>query len=310
LTLTPEQKRRRLLMALAEWLFGAASLQPVVMVVEDLHWLDPSTLDLQQVLAQQGATARLMLLYTARPQFRAPWPLRAHHTQVTLNRLSTRNVRNLVLQVVAHNALSEETLAAVVERTGGVPLFVEELTRAVLESGRQSLVERTIPATLHDSLMARLQRATDAVSLIRNALAELQEMGERLPNTWLFLANAYDCTGAIANALETVNRTRQQWPDMRVYQPEILRMRGELQFRTGGIELAEADFRESIALAQNMGAKAWELRSTMSLGRLLASNGRRDEANLRLTDIYHRFTEGFDTADLKNAKALLDELSC
>src|SRR6516225_3990544 len=84
-TLTPEQKRRRLLAALAEWLFGAASLQPVVMVVEDLHWLDPSTLDLQQVLAEQGATARLMLLYTARPQFRAQWPLRAHHTQVTLN---------------------------------------------------------------------------------------------------------------------------------------------------------------------------------------------------------------------------------
>jgi predicted ATPase len=146
--------------------------------------------------------------------------------------------------------------------------------------------------------------------LIRNALAELQEMGERLPNTWLFLANAYECTGAIANAVETVNQTRQQWPDMRVYHPEILRMRGELQFRKGGIELAEADFRESIALAQNMGAKVWELRSAMSLGRLLASNGRRDEVHMMLAEIYNWFTEGFDTADLKNAKALLDDLSC
>jgi class 3 adenylate cyclase/tetratricopeptide (TPR) repeat protein len=169
LTLTPEQKRRRLLAALAEWLFGAARLQPVVMVVEDLHWLDPSTLDLQQVLAEQGATVPLMLLYTARPEFRAQWPLRAHHTQVTLNRLSTRNVRSLVLQVVAHKTLSEETLAAVVERTGGVPLFVEELTRAVLEGGDAKSVGREIPVTLHDSLMARLDRLGPAKEIMQIA---------------------------------------------------------------------------------------------------------------------------------------------
>jgi tetratricopeptide (TPR) repeat protein len=169
LSLTPEQKRRRLLAALAEWLFGAARLQPVVMVVEDLHWLDPSTLDLQQVLAEQGATVPLMLLYTARPEFRAQWPLRAHHTQVTLNRLSTRNVRNLVLQVVAHNTLSEETLAAVVERTGGVPLFVEELTRAVLEGGDAKSVGRQIPVTLHDSLMARIDRLGPAKEIMQIA---------------------------------------------------------------------------------------------------------------------------------------------
>jgi class 3 adenylate cyclase/tetratricopeptide (TPR) repeat protein len=169
LSLTPEQKRRRLLAALAKWLFGAARLQPVVMVVEDLHWLDPSTLDLQQVLAEQGATVPLMLLYTARPEFRAQWPLRAHHTQVTLNRLSTRNVRNLVLQVVAHNTLSEETLAAVVERTGGVPLFVEELTRAVLEGGDAKSVGRQIPVTLHDSLMARIDRLGPAKEIMQIA---------------------------------------------------------------------------------------------------------------------------------------------
>ena len=74
-------------------------------------------------------------------------------------------------------------------------------------------------------------------------------------------------------------------------------------------ELAEADFRESIALAQKMSAKAWELRATMSLARLLANQGRRDEARTMLAEIYGWFTEGFDTADLKDAKALLDELS-
>jgi class 3 adenylate cyclase len=101
LTLTPEQKRRRLLAALAGWVFGAARLQPVVMVVEDLHWLDPSTLELQQVLAEQGATAPLMLLYTARPEFHAQWPMRAHHTQITLNRLSAGSVREMIVQVAA-----------------------------------------------------------------------------------------------------------------------------------------------------------------------------------------------------------------
>jgi tetratricopeptide (TPR) repeat protein len=100
----------------------------------------------------------LLLLYTARPEFRAQWPLRAHHTQITLNRLSVRSVRTMVGQVAARNALSDEAVAAVVERTGGVPLFVEELTRAVLESGGAKLAGREIPVTLHDSLMARLDR--------------------------------------------------------------------------------------------------------------------------------------------------------
>src|SRR5215467_947937 len=99
--LTAEQKRRRLLAALSQWVLGAARLQPLVMVVEDLHWLDPSTLELQQLLAEQGATVPLLLLYTARPEFRAKWPLRAHHAQITLNRLSTRDVREMVVLVAA-----------------------------------------------------------------------------------------------------------------------------------------------------------------------------------------------------------------
>ena len=110
------------------------------------------------MLVEQGAPARLLLLYTARPEFHAPWPMRAHHTQINLNRLTAGNVRTMVAQVAAKIALSDETVATVVERTGGVPLFVEELTRAVLESGGAGLTGREIPATLHDSLMARLDR--------------------------------------------------------------------------------------------------------------------------------------------------------
>jgi predicted ATPase len=110
-------------------------------------------------------------------------------------------------------------------------------------------------------------------------------------------------------ALETVEQTLRLNRGELIYHPEILRLRGELRLKPGQTELAEADFREAIALAQKMSAKAWELRATMSLGRLLASKGRCDEAHTMLAEIYNWFTEGFDTADLKDAKALLDELA-
>jgi class 3 adenylate cyclase/tetratricopeptide (TPR) repeat protein len=167
LALVPEQKRRRLFAALIGWIFGAARLQPMVMAVEDLHWLDPSTLELLQLLAEQGATVPLMLLYTARPELRAPWPMRPHHSQITLNRLSARDVREMVALVAARDALASESVDIVVERTGGVPLFVEELTRAVLESGSAKLVGREIPVTLHDSLMARLDRLGSAKDVLQ-----------------------------------------------------------------------------------------------------------------------------------------------
>ena len=157
-TFTPEEKRRRLLAVLTGWTLGAVQLQSMVMVVEDLHWLDPSSLELQQLLAEQGAMAPLMLLYTARPEFRQPWPLRSHHTQITLNRLSTRDAQKMIAQVAARQALARETLDAVMERASGVPLFVEELTRAVLESGDARPGAHAVPETLHDSLMARLDR--------------------------------------------------------------------------------------------------------------------------------------------------------
>jgi class 3 adenylate cyclase/tetratricopeptide (TPR) repeat protein len=166
-SLSPEQQRRRLLATLVEWVLGAARVQPMVIATEDLHWADASTLELIQLLLEQGATARLLLLYTARPEFRAQWPPRAHYTQITLSRLSARNVRTMVEEVAARKAMSDETIATVIERTGGVPLFVEELTRAVLESGDAGLTGRKIPVTLHDSLMARLDRLGPAKEILQ-----------------------------------------------------------------------------------------------------------------------------------------------
>jgi class 3 adenylate cyclase/tetratricopeptide (TPR) repeat protein len=165
----PEQQRRRLLAMLVEWILSAAHARPLVIVIEDLHWADASTLEVVQLLAEQGQTAPLLLLCTARPECHPPWPLRAHHTQINLNRLSGRNVREMIAQVAARNALAVETVDTVIERTGGVPLFVEELTRAVLESDGAKLGGREIPVTLHDSLMTRLDRLGPAKEVIQIA---------------------------------------------------------------------------------------------------------------------------------------------
>jgi tetratricopeptide (TPR) repeat protein len=124
------------------------------------------------------------------------------------------------------------------------------------------------------------------------------------------LAEAQEREGLIADALETVEQSLEAKPkELLFYRPEALRLRGELRRKQGQMKLAESDFRESIALAQKMRAKHPELRSTMSLARLLDSQGKRAEGRAMLAEIYDWFTEGFDTADLKDAKTLLDELS-
>ena len=162
LTFTPDQRRRRLLANLVGWVLNLSRVQPLILVMEDLHWIDPSTLELAQTLVEQAATAPLMLLCTARPEFRAPWPMRAHHMQITLNRLSERHTRQMVAGVVARSALAPDLVDEVVKRTDGVPLFIEELTKSVLESG---VPVSGIPTTLHDSLMARLDRSASVRSV-------------------------------------------------------------------------------------------------------------------------------------------------
>jgi predicted ATPase len=157
----------------------------------------------------------------------------------------------------------------------------------------------------------QLGSASEGVALIRQGLAGMAEIGARLSITdhLTRLAEAQALDGKIDDALITIEEALQANPEELFYRPNILTCRGELRLKVGETELAEADFREAIALAQKMQAKAWELRATMSLARLLASQNRRDEARTMLAEIYNWFTEGFDTADLKDAKTLLDELS-
>jgi tetratricopeptide (TPR) repeat protein len=156
-----------------------------------------------------------------------------------------------------------------------------------------------------------LRPDTETIALLRQGIAGIVENGTLLGLSWntATLAKAQEQIGAIDEALETVEHALRANTDQLVNRPDILRVRGELRLKADQPEMAEADFREAITLAQKIGAKAWELRATTSLARLLAKQGHRDEARAMLGEIYGWFTEGFYTRDLKDAKALLDQLS-
>jgi predicted ATPase len=153
--------------------------------------------------------------------------------------------------------------------------------------------------------------AGEGESLIRQGLAGLAELGARLSITEYLtcLAEAQGFGGMVDEALIAIEEALQANAEELVYRPNTLICRGDLRLKLGLTDPAEADFREAIAFAQKMQAKAWELRATTSLARLLASQGRRDEARAMLAEIYNWFTEGFDTADLNDAKALLEGLA-
>ena len=135
LMLSPEQQKQRTLQALLTILLRIAAQQPVLFVMEDLHWVDPSTLELLNLLVDQGPTARILALLTFRPDFSPPWTGRSHLTQVTVHRLPRHQAVEVIRQVTHGKALPSEVVEQIVAKTDGVPLFVEELTKMVLESG-------------------------------------------------------------------------------------------------------------------------------------------------------------------------------
>jgi class 3 adenylate cyclase/predicted ATPase len=157
----PEKRRRKLISTLVAWITGGARTQPILLHVDDIHWGDPSTLDLLRVLAEQGAAVPLMVLTTSRPEFRISWPPSSHHTVVSLTPLDRGEVQQMVSEVAARHVLNRQTMEALITRTGGVPLFVEEVTRLLLEGGGQSAMQ-AIPATLQALLAARLDRLQSA----------------------------------------------------------------------------------------------------------------------------------------------------
>jgi class 3 adenylate cyclase/predicted ATPase len=156
--LAPEELRRRQLAALTNWVMASAKVQPIVLAFEDLHWADPTTLDVLRGIAERGALAPLFIVATTRPEFRAPWGMRSHHGTISLAPLDRAQVRDMVAELSARHALPRDVVEDVAARTSGVPLFVEEVTRLLLERGEHGGGIEAIPPTLQQSLMARLDR--------------------------------------------------------------------------------------------------------------------------------------------------------
>jgi tetratricopeptide (TPR) repeat protein len=167
LAMSPDLQRRKTLELLAQWNLAMSEVQPLVVLVEDLHWCDASSLELLGRLVAQSPTARVLLLATARPEFTPPWPARSNLTTLQLARLTKRQARDMVT-TLAGEELPADTLDALVARADGVPLYVEELTKAVTEPGAGRGVD-AIPATLADSLMARLDRLSTAKEVAQRA---------------------------------------------------------------------------------------------------------------------------------------------
>ena len=171
--LTPEQQRQRSQADLVAWLLEEAERQPLLCIWEDLHWIDPSSLEVLSLLINQMPTKPLMTLVTCRPEFQAPWDTQPHLTPVTLTSLSQNDVEAIATAVAGDKPLPATILRQIVDKTDGVPLFIEELTKTVLESGQlkethgqyeltQPMETTSIPITLRDSLMARLDRLNTA----------------------------------------------------------------------------------------------------------------------------------------------------
>jgi class 3 adenylate cyclase/predicted ATPase len=156
-TLSSEELRRRQLTALTAMVMASARVQPVVLAVEDLHWADPTTLDVLRGIAGPGALAPLFIVATTRPEFRPPWDMRSHHATISVAPLDRAQVREMIAELSARHALPREVVDDVAARTGGVPLFVEEVTRLLLERGEKGGIQ-VIPPSLQQSLMARLDR--------------------------------------------------------------------------------------------------------------------------------------------------------
>jgi tetratricopeptide (TPR) repeat protein len=155
--LPPEELRRRQLSAMTAWVLAGARSQLVVLAFEDLQWADPTSLDLLRALAERGGQAPLFLVATSRPEFRPSWGMRAHHSAISLAPLKPAQVYQMVGELASRHALPKDVMEGVSERTGGVPLFVEEVTRLLLERGAEGGAQ-AIPPTLQQSLAARLDR--------------------------------------------------------------------------------------------------------------------------------------------------------
>jgi predicted ATPase len=168
LALDPQQRRQRTLEALTAQVEALSRQKPVLMILEDAHWADPTSMEAFSRAVDRTRTCGVLLIVTYRPEFEPPWIGRPYVTTLNLNRLAAREIVALIDRLTGNKSLPENIRQDIIERTDGIPLFVEEMTKAVLEAGSESAAERmtaavpfpalSVPASLHASLMARLDR--------------------------------------------------------------------------------------------------------------------------------------------------------
>ena len=168
LELVPQQRRQKTLEALTGRMEALSRSNPVLMIFEDVHWIDPTSLETLGRAVDRIRTLGALLIITYRPEFEAPWIERPHVTAVTINRLGEREIAAMIDRVIGNKALPAGVRQEIIERTDGIPLFVEEMTKAVLEAENEGEAQQTaaavplsalaVPASLHASLMARLDR--------------------------------------------------------------------------------------------------------------------------------------------------------
>ena len=190
LDLTPQQRRQKTLEALVLQVAALARQKPVLMIFEDAHWADPTSLELFGRIVDKILSLRALLVVTHRPEFSPPWIGRPHVTAIILNRLGGREIAAIIDSITGNKLLSPSARQDIIERTDGIPLFVEEMTKAVLEAETEDEVGQTaariplpaqaVPASLHASLMARLDRLGDAKDVTQIGAAIGREFSHSL----------------------------------------------------------------------------------------------------------------------------------
>jgi class 3 adenylate cyclase/predicted ATPase len=190
LDLTSQQRRQRTLEALVLQVTALSRQNSLLIIFEDAHWTDPTSLELFSRIVDKITALRVLLIVTFRPEFEPPWIGRPHVTNLTLNRLAERDAGAMIDRVIGNKALPTNIRRDIIERTDGIPLFVEEMTKAVLEAGSESAAERTVagvpspslavPASLHASLMARLDRLGSAKQVAQIGAAIGREFSHAL----------------------------------------------------------------------------------------------------------------------------------
>ena len=190
LDLTSEQRRQRTLEALGSQMEAPSRSNAVLMIFEDAHWTDPTSLEAFGRAVDRLRTIRVLLIVTFRPEFEPPWIGRPHVTAMTINRLAQREIDTMIDRIVGNKSLAASVRRDIVERTDGIPLFVEEMTKAVLEAEGDGTIERTVaaipspsnvvPASLHASLMSRLDRLGPAKEMAQIGAAIGREFSHSL----------------------------------------------------------------------------------------------------------------------------------